>query len=536
MQGEARGIERRRRDAHAPSKASIGRYQIVGHLATGGMAEILLGRLDGPSGFERIVVVKRILPHLARARAFIDMFLDEARLLAEVRHPNVVHVHELGDEDGELFLVMEYIDGESIAGLLKRLWSRDEELGPALAAHLIAEACAGLHAAHELRGPDGTPRALVHRDVSPQNVMITYAGQVKVLDFGIAHANDRLARTQAGYVKGRCEYMSPEQCLGQPLDRRSDIFSLGVLLYELSANRRLFKRSNELATLKAITEEPIRPPSSAVSGYPPSLEAICLRALARNRDDRYATAADMRSELAHELGAGAASADALGRLMQRIFSDRIAEKNEVLARVRAGVSVAVLPDADPEGDLDVDASGDDAAPPDAPTTATTAMTTATVRSRRRRRNAVLLGVTLGTTGVALAVAPGLFRDDALTVLTEAPAAAETAAVAASASAAQPAATIVLHVETTPPGATVSVDGRDEGVTPASLELPARDKPVLVEVRREGFSPWSRTITPDANQRLVLTLQPAPRARSARRSAAPTTSATPRPEPTFWRLP
>ncbi|MFO0668654.1 MAG: protein kinase [Polyangiaceae bacterium] len=327
--------------------ARIGRYQILGTLGAGGMAEVLLGRLVGPSGFERLVVVKRILPHLAGRRAFVDMFLDEARVVAQIRHPNVVTVHELGNEDGELFLVMEYLDGESAGGLLRRLSVKRERLPFAVAAYVVAEACAGLHAAHELTSPTGESLHVVHRDVSPQNVFVTYSGAVKVLDFGIALAGDRQTRTEAGQIKGKFEYMSPEQWREEPLDRRADVFALGIVLYELSTGHRLFRRATHLETLDAICEAPIPKPSTLVPDYPPLLERVCLRALERNREDRYATAADMRRELLPFVNAEDLEPEAtLARVMAKTFADRIEEKRSMVRAARTGDALASVPPAD----------------------------------------------------------------------------------------------------------------------------------------------------------------------------------------------
>jgi len=244
----------------------IGRYEIVGFLAAGGMAEILLGRMVGPegTGFERPVVIKRILPHLAREKAFVDMFLDEARIVGSIRHSNVVQVQELGHEGGELYMVMNYLEGENASGLSRRVASRRETLDPALGAFIVAEACAGLHAAHELTDTEGRSRNLVHRDVSPQNIFITYRGEVSVLDFGIATAADRATHTETGAIKGKFEYMSLEQCLGMHLDRRADVFSMGVVLYELTTGHRLFKRPTQLLAFKAICDQPIVPPSRTI--------------------------------------------------------------------------------------------------------------------------------------------------------------------------------------------------------------------------------------------------------------------------------
>ena len=282
----------------APSEPTrLGRYEILGRLATGGMAEVFLGRLMGPSGFERVVVLKRILPHLARESDFVDMFLDEARIVAKINHKNVIQVSELGRDGDELYLVMEFVEGESLGGFMRRHWGSEREIGFELAAYVIAEACAGLHAAHELSDEDGRTQEVVHRDVSPQNLMITYDGQVKVLDFGIAKAVDRSARTATGTLKGKVEYMSPEQCKAQPLDRRSDVFALGTLLYELATNKRLFRRGNEVAALRAVCEEPIPRPCDVLPGFPPALEEICLKALARDRGARYRSADELRRAL-----------------------------------------------------------------------------------------------------------------------------------------------------------------------------------------------------------------------------------------------
>ena len=320
------------------------------------MAEILLGRLVGPSGFERPVVIKRILPHLAREESFVSMFLDEARIVAGIRHPNVVQVQEAGQEGGELFLAMEYLEGETASGLLKRLIVHDgEKLVPTLAAHIVAEACAGLHAAHELTDAEGEPINLVHRDVSPQNLFVTYAGQVKLLDFGIAKAADRITRTETGIIKGKHEYMSPEQCVGKPLDRRSDIFALGVVLFELLSGKRLFKRENQMAALYAICNEPIPSLLEVAPWVDARLEAVCMRALARKRDERFATALELRHALLttlQDLSVRGDLGEDLSALMKRMFSDRIASKREMLRRVRSGTTLTSVPRG--EVDLSVD--------------------------------------------------------------------------------------------------------------------------------------------------------------------------------------
>jgi serine/threonine-protein kinase len=321
----------------------VGRYEILARLDTGGMAEILLGRVTGPMGFERAVVIKRILPHLARDPSFVEMFLDEARIIAAIRHPNVVQVQDLASEGEDLFLVFEYLEGESASALIHRLRARARTLSPAVCAYIAAEACAGLHAAHELKRPDGTPQDLVHRDVSPANLFIAYDGSIKVIDFGIAKAADRDASTQAGQVKGKLAYMSPEQAGGRELDRRSDVYSLGVTLYELSTGTNPFRRASDVATLEAIRREPLAPPSSIVPTYPRELEAVCTKALARDAQERYATAADMRRDLLGVLRAlddQHTPEDVLADLMAELFEREIADKRELLQRMRVGEPVS----------------------------------------------------------------------------------------------------------------------------------------------------------------------------------------------------
>jgi serine/threonine-protein kinase len=476
------------------------------------MAEILLASLTGPSAFERPVVLKRILPHLAENETFVSMFLDEARIAAGIRHPKVVQVQELVHAGGELFLVLEYVEGESVGGIMRRLWSHGEKLDYALAAHIIAEACSGLHAAHELRDPDGSPREVVHRDVSPQNVMVTYAGEVKVLDFGIAKAADRATRTETGQLKGKFEYMSPEQCRGKPLDRRSDIFSLGILLYELSVGRRLFRRADApLATFQAICESPIPSPRETCSDYPEDLEAVCRKALARRPEDRYATALEMRRDLAlvvRRLGRDEPEEEALSRLLQRLFADRIQEKLEMLQRLRAGSNPTYIPEAEVDAAVEI---------PNVPETLVTEPVTR-VRARSGRRVAFAAGV--GVAGaVAVAVVAVAFAR-ARVAASSPPAASNPVAVAPAPSAPLAPSSVSLLVESTPPGARVVVDGREAGTTPASIELPRGAEAVALEVSSAGYLTLSERVVPDADQHLILQLQPVPPP-AASSAAAPT---------------
>jgi eukaryotic-like serine/threonine-protein kinase len=371
----------------------ISHYECLGRLAIGGMAEILLGRVSGPNGFERPVVIKRILPHLASVPEFRQMFLDEARIVARIRDDNVVQVHELGSDGDELFLVMEYLEGESVGGLLRRLVAGDEALDPWLACHIVAEAAAGLHTAHELTSDSGEPLGLVHRDISPQNAFITYAGRVKLLDFGIAKVADRTVRTATGQLKGKFQYMSPEQCLGKPLDRRSDIWALGVMLYELTTLSQPFKRANELLTFKAICEDPVPRPTQGRPDYPVCLEPIVIRALSRDPDLRFATAKDMRRALLsamRELEGSGEVGDALAALMEREFGDRRRDKYEMLSNATLGTDVGVVPPAEVDEQVELPAVTE---------MASSVVATQPAAPRRSRRNALALVGLLAVLGV-----------------------------------------------------------------------------------------------------------------------------------------
>jgi serine/threonine protein kinase len=478
----------------------LGRYQVVGFLAAGGMAEILLGRLLGPDGFERPIVLKRILPHLAREDAFVQMFLDEARIIAQIRHPNIVQVHELVRDDGELFMVMEYLEGESASSLIRRLATKGEQLDAVLAAHIVASACGGLHAAHQLTDEDGTPLGIVHRDVSPQNLFVSFDGLVKVIDFGIAKSAQQASRTEAGQVKGKFGYMSPEHALAKGLDSRSDVFALSVVLYELLTCRRLFQRQTPLATLKAITTGPIVPPSRLNPACPLAMERICLRGLSRKPDDRYPTAEAMRHDLLHAMHATASDAiagDQLAILMRRIFADRKQEKEEMLRRVRAGSLMTDLPSA--EADISVDIPVADEATGlehsiayDAPHWV-----------RRHRWTTPLFVLIGGAAAMAIGAHIGGRRAAPLVIP-----AVSVPIASSSTSPPEPAPTTVrIQIETVPSGADVSLDGQPRGATPVDLYLDREERSHTVSFQKPGFSPLRDSFTPSLEQKLHFTLSP-----------------------------
>ena len=276
----------------------LGRFQIIGRLATGGMAEVYLALSGELPGFRTLIVVKRILPHLASNRQFIRMFLDEARLAALLDHPNVVRIIEVSHDGEEYFLAMELVQGKPLSAVLRKAARERRPPSPALAAYIIAQAASGLGYAHALTDGDGRALGVVHRDVSPQNVLLSFEGAVKLIDFGVARAFGRVAHTSPGGLKGKIEYMSPEQASAEDVDHRADVFALGVVLWEVLTGRRLFRRETELATMRAILDDPIPRPSE-VADVPAALDAVVMRALRKRRDARFGSAHEMAQALEH---------------------------------------------------------------------------------------------------------------------------------------------------------------------------------------------------------------------------------------------
>ncbi len=302
----------------------LGRYELLKQLAIGGMAEIFLAKARGIEHFEKLVVLKRILPQYASCQEFVTMFLDEARLAATLQHANIAQVYDIGEDKGCLFFTMEFINGEDARSLLKRVVNKRRRLPVEHALTIVIGAAAGLHSAHEKTGFDGRPLNIVHRDVSPANVLISFDGCVKLIDFGVAKAAERQTETVAGTLKGKVAYMAPEQCRGEPLDRRADVFALGILLYELTTSRKLF-RGNEYAILKQITDKPITPPSRIRSTYPPELERIVMKALAKDAVDRYPTAQHLQLDLERfaRTSGMVTSSLKLGEYMRDLFAPKL---------------------------------------------------------------------------------------------------------------------------------------------------------------------------------------------------------------------
>lgn len=314
----------------------LGRYELLRLIGEGGMAQVWAARMEGSRGFQKVVALKTLIPALALDPQFQRMFLDEAHLASKIHHRNVVEIYDLGDASGVLFLVMEWIDGQSMQRLL-RPGLRPQPIAPAIAARIVADAAHGLHAAHELRDERGTPLGIVHRDVCPQNILIDRDGTAKVADFGIVKAIERLGdTTQTGEIKGKGEYMSPEQAQGHAVDRRSDIFSLGVVLFEAVTGKLPFQVLVDLVLPQSGALEPPRP-SLIVPDCPPELEQIILKALARDPRQRFQTADEMGSALEDFLARmpGAVTSAQVAELLSRRCGEKIEEERQKIAEAIA---------------------------------------------------------------------------------------------------------------------------------------------------------------------------------------------------------
>ncbi|MCY1014715.1 protein kinase domain-containing protein [Pyxidicoccus sp. MSG2] len=337
----------------------IGKYEILTRLSMGGMAELFLAFTSGPGGFRKFVAVKQILPDIKKDEQFVKMFLDEARITAAFSHANIGQVFDLGEEGGELYLAMEFLPGQNLEQVVKATARQGYALPMGFIGRVIRDACLGLHYAHHFTDPSGRPAVVVHRDVSPKNVMLTYDGVVKVIDFGIAKARGRLGRTQVGTVKGTSGYMSPEQVRGAPLDGRSDLFSVGVMLHELLCGQRLFNGPHEAAVMLQIVESDIPAPRSINPDVPEALEAVALRALSRDASQRFTSGREMSRAIEAALGSELFDEDGITAVMGDLFADK-RQKTRTLLELASSAEDARVSEV--AGALQQDDGGGDSAP------------------------------------------------------------------------------------------------------------------------------------------------------------------------------
>jgi len=332
-----------------------GKYLLLDRIAIGGMAEIFLARQMGLEGFEKTVVLKRIRPHLGDKKSFVKMFLNEAKLAAQLNHPNIIQIHDLGRVSGSYFIAMEYLFGRDMRRVIPKAEAQGIPFPIVYACKIASQVLEGLYYAHQKTDVHGVALGIVHRDVTPENIFVSFDGGVKVLDFGIAKAANQVEMTRAGEIKGKLSYMSPEQCMGKPLDHRSDIFSLGVVLYEWVTGFKLFTGESDVAVLKSITDGKIYRPSYFKQDVPEPVEQILMRALEKDPADRYQSAWEMQYDLDKFLANNefTPSNQHLATFMKQLFVDEIeTERQRLTGR---GVALTLMGEPGRLADLDVDA-------------------------------------------------------------------------------------------------------------------------------------------------------------------------------------
>jgi eukaryotic-like serine/threonine-protein kinase len=459
----------------------FGKYTLLRVLAKGGMAELFLAIQRSVAGFEKLLVIKRILPSMNQDKAFIEMLLHEARIAATLSHPNIVQIFDVGQAEGIYFIAMEHVHGEDIRSVVRGMKAKNVPEFPLEHALAIAMGmCAGLTYAHEKRDLDGSELNIVHRDISPQNVVITFSGDVKIVDFGIAKSDTKVhTETKSGKLKGKVPYMSPEQARGEAIDARSDIFATGVMLFELTTGKRLFKGSSEFETLKLICEREYPRPSQVRPGYPAELERIVMKSLMKDTRERYQTAREMQADLEVFIRSNqiAVSNIALSQFMQSLFEDKLQSQKEALLQ---GKQLADIIEQQQPLDSSLDASQALLSTPAA------AHTLTDVPARRG-------GMLFGALAAGVLIAAGI---GGTVYVMKQKAKALASQQAANAAKQNVVAKGTIDLTTDPPGAAVWLDGdlRPE-VTPTTInQLPTNGHALDVKLSKEGFESYKESVT------------------------------------------
>ncbi|MFA6034768.1 MAG: serine/threonine-protein kinase, partial [Myxococcota bacterium] len=310
----------------------FGKYYLLERINVGGMAEVFKAKATGVEGFEKLVAIKKILPNISEDEEFVEMFIDEAKIAVQLSHANIAQIFDLGMIEDSYFIAMEYVHGRDLRAVFERLRKRGISMPIGSVCHAISQVCEGLEYAHRKKDSSGRELHIVHRDVSPQNILISFDGDVKLIDFGIAKAAGKVSRTQAGILKGKFGYMSPEQVRGLPVDNRSDIFSLGVILYEMLTGERLFTGESDFSTLEKIRNVDIKPPSRVNANIPEMLEKIVMKVLTKDADDRYQHATELSEDLHRFLIQNQMlyTRRELGAYMKSLYADELARETQRL--------------------------------------------------------------------------------------------------------------------------------------------------------------------------------------------------------------
>ena len=496
---------------------TFGRYEVLGRIAFGGMAEIFLGRETTQVGASRYLVIKRILPHVADDDQFVQMFLDEARLAIQLNHPAICHIYEFGELDGSYFIAMEWINGVPLGKLLRKA-RLVGGVPPEIAVRVIAQVAEALHYAHRAKDALGRPLGIVHRDVSPHNVMVAYDGQVKLLDFGIAKASSHTTKTEAGVVKGKFSYMAPEQCLGKSIDARADIFALGICLWEALTGEGLYHKENEYETMRAVIHDDAPRLATVRKDLPEGLDDIVQKALAKKPEDRYQTANDLANALEGWLAQARkiVNAAAIAELMEELYEEQIKR--------------GPLVDSTPFGASFQRRSAELSNPSLSGSRSGLSGTGSAVEALPRRRSPLMLVAATLIAVLGLGAGGWLYLQSTLEtqVAAATPAAPpvepapepastpvpEPAPEPAAAAPAAPEPAIVrgsLRIESAPGSALVSLDGRALGESPVTLaDLPVGTHHVVVT--RAGWRDWEGDVEVVEGQQARIEAQLVPLAR------------------------
>ncbi|MCC6336794.1 MAG: serine/threonine protein kinase [Myxococcales bacterium] len=477
---------------------AFGRYQLLRKIASGGMGQVLLGK-KGQGDFEKLVVIKRILPHLVEDEEFFTMFKDEAKITMRLDHPNIARINEFGVEGGVHYIEMEYVAGEDLRRIEKRAAAANKGIPIGIVLRVMADAAAGLDFAHKAKDAKGQPLNLVHRDVSPQNVLVGFDGSVKLIDFGVAKAAGRAQHTATGILKGKFPYMSPEQARGDDLDPRSDVFALGIILWEQLTGRRLFKGENDLATQKLVLACQVPEPSSVEPSVPRGLDPIVLKALAKDREERYPDALSLRMAL-EDFGLSNAipsSSAHLSAFMQELYAERIARESDP----RSFEEDSGLTDLDVGG---LAKPGNAATVVDRNRQVNGAGSATTVDRPGQQTQAVgppAKGGSKAVWGALGAVALVGIGVAAWRSTREKPVVEQPPPVVAPAEVKPPPVVepkpVEVRVESDPAGADVELAGERVGQTPYATQVVAAKLPMAVKISRDGYEPQQGTVSAEA---------------------------------------
>lgn len=484
---------------------SFGRYFLIDKIAVGGMAEVFKAKSFSHGGFEKLLVIKRILQHLSDSEEFVDMFIDEAKISVELQHPNIVQIYDFGRIAENHFIAMECVEGKDVKGILRKLAERRKLLPMEYAVYIAHEMCKGLDYAHKRTDMQGNPLGIIHRDVSPSNILVSYSGEVKVADFGIAKAQISAYNTKGGVLKGKFEYMSPEQASGEDLNHQSDVFATGIILHEMLTGRRLFKTDSDIKTLERIKAVDVKPPSALNPGIPKRLDDIVMKALSQDRATRFPDARTLQTALLEFMYPATPdlTRENLGHFLTELFSAEI--RDERLRLEEGTRAAAELNEHAPEIDLDLEWE-------ESPGSGQTMH----VQGSRTPLLTAVLGMLMLCAGLLWA---GTQREQ--------PAAAPVVTP-------PPPAVSKLHLEISPSeNSNVRIDGKVIGSNTDQIQIeiiPGQE--FELEVQAKGYIPYKRSYTTVDNETLHLPInltplpKATPKADSKPRIEAPAVPSTP----------